>query len=79
MIDIRGINFLEVQMFSKMLRTTGSARVPSSDDYFRCLVLRFDRLISLKITVFNMDADESQTIQLQLLLDQAPCLYCLKF
>jgi hypothetical protein len=49
------------------------------DDYFRCLVPQFDKLISLNIHMFDMGADDNQLLQLQLLLDQAPRLYYLKF
>jgi hypothetical protein len=49
------------------------------DDYFRRLVPQLDKLISLNINMFNIDANDDQLSQLQLLLDQAPRLYYLKF
>jgi hypothetical protein len=49
------------------------------DDYFRCIVPQFNQLISLNINMFNMGVDDNQLLQLQLLLDQAPHLYYLKF
>lgn len=49
------------------------------DDYLQQLIPRFDRLTSLTIDMFTTGFDDDQLLQLQLLLDQAPRLYYIKF
>jgi hypothetical protein len=49
------------------------------DDHFRFIVPQFDKLISLKIRMINWDHNDNDLLQLQVILDQAPRLYYLKF
>jgi hypothetical protein len=49
------------------------------NDHFRFIVPQFDNLISLEIRMVNWDYDDNDLLQLQVILDQAPRLYYLKF
>ena len=49
------------------------------DDHFRFLIPRFNKLISLKLRMTNWAFNDNDLIQLQILIDQSPHLYYLKF